>query len=148
MEATNSMTDQEAKWLASKNDKGRRDTRRAELRGKIKELEVQRMRARALGPEAKEMADKWLAELDFHSKEFVYSMTGDGTGNGRIPRIDFTSPGAMAFVLSDLWRDAIPELAKKIAGTNGVCTSENRVHMGMIDDQLIILRSELASLGG
>lgn len=116
MEATNSMTDQEAKWLASKNDK--------------------------------EMADKWLAELDFHSKEFVYSMTGDGTGNGRIPRIDFTSPGAMAFVLSDLWRDAIPELAKKIAGTNGVCTSENRVHMGMIDDQLIILRSELASLGG
>lgn len=120
----------------------------AELRGKIKELEVQRMRARALGPEAKEMADKWLAELDFHSKEFVYSMTGDGTGNGRIPRIDFTSPGAMAFVLSDLWRDAIPELAKKIAGTNGVCTSENRVHMGMIDDQLIILRSELASLGG
>lgn len=54
----------------------------------------------------------------------------------------------MAFVLSDLWRDAIPELAKKIAGTNGVGTSENRVHMGMIDDQLIILRSELASLGG
>lgn len=46
MEVANSMIDQEAKWLASKNDKDRREARRAELKANIRELKLSTRRSR------------------------------------------------------------------------------------------------------
>lgn len=147
MEAANSVIDQEAKWLASKNDKDRREARRAELKANIRELEAEHQKIKAVAPEAQALVDQWTGHVNELRRQFVHGLMARAA-EGKTPVIAFDSPGALAYLDADRWIAAFPVLAEEVSGTKGLNSASRAMQIQVLDDELAELRHEYSTLGG
>jgi hypothetical protein len=141
------MTEQDAAYLVRKSRNDQRDARRTKLKSMIAELVAERAKIAALVPAAQCLVDRWSGDLARLKGEFVRALI-IRAGEGKTPFIRFDDPGALAYVLSDLWVDALPRLAEEVSGSRGISRDDRVTQYQIIDSELMELRAEYAALGG
>lgn len=147
MEIANSMTAQEVKWIAGKNDKDQREARLAELRANISDLESEYQKIMTVAPGAQSLVDQWTGHLTALRQQFVHEIRARAV-QGKTPVIRFESPEAQAYLNADRWISAFPGLAEEVTGCRGISSDNRALQVQIINDELSVLRAEYSSLGG
>jgi len=147
METANSMTAQEAKWIAGRNNKEQREARLAELRASISELEREYQKIKSVAPEAQALVDQWAGCVKELRQRFVSGLAVRAM-QGKTPVISFESPEAQAYLNADRWISAFPALAEEVTGSRGISSNNRALQVQIINDELSVLRAEYSALGG
>lgn len=147
METANSMTAQEAKWVAGRNNKDQREARLAELRASISELESEYQKIKTVAPEAQGLVDQWTGCITELRKQFVHEIRVRAM-QGKTPVIRFESPEAQAYLNADRWISVFPVLAEEATGSRGISSDNRALQVQIINDELSVLRAEYSALGG
>lgn len=147
MNETNNPMQNQQQWIENKQSRDQRNERRAELKMQIRDLEAQAMKLRVQSPEAEQMVEQWLGNVKWQLDTLVHQLRTDAA-LGKTPQITIDSPGLLGFLLYELCAEKLPALAAKVVGESPISVNDRALQTQIINDELLTLRTEYASLGG
>ena len=145
MNQPTNVTAEAAKLLANKAAREARAERVAQLKAESTSLKMQLTATNEQAPAAQDLEAGWLSTLNYLAEMFIRGMKVQA-GEGKRPSFNPSSPEALAWLLQDQWRNALPNLAASVGGKGGL-HGERLTEMGRINDRLTEIRAELGNLG-
>lgn len=131
--------------IAKKNTADRKE-QAANLRIQRREVQATIDESRRASPETEALIAMWGESIDFWKRELVASLQSR-TSQGKSPQINIVSQDFLAYVLGDLIKDKLPELAALVCGSVGVSNGVRASQLGLLNLRLIEINAELAALG-
>lgn len=134
------------KAVIARQNKDARKASAAELRSQRMEMQKAINELRNTSPETTALVDMWSGAIDFWKQELIGSLQARA-GQGKSPQINITSQEFLAFVLGDLIKDKLPELAALTCGSGGVSAGVRLSQLSALNGRLAAINAELAGLG-
>lgn len=123
-----------------------REALRTELREEIRKLEAERKQIIATMPDSA-FCQTNSEQIETLKAAFVSDLQFKAA-SGKLPIINYASPGAIAYFFGDMILAALPALGDAVSGGKRTDGEQRAQQLAIIDSELIALHAEHASLGG
>ncbi len=147
MSDTNTPMQNQQQWLDNKQSREQRNERCTELKQQIRDLEAQDLKLRGQSPAAEQMAEQWLGNVKWQQDNLVHHLRSVAAA-GKTPQITIDSPEFLGYLLYELCAEKLPALAAQVVGESPISVNDRALQTKIINDELLTLRTEYASIGG